>query len=179
MSNEKFCKKCGAEITDAKAKCCTGCGAKLKKPIFRKWWFWVLIIVGVIIIGSATGTGEGGTGSSGSDTDSNSTKYEKVEIQQMFDDLHSNALKAENTYKNKYIEITGKISNFDSSGSYISVEAVNASDFNFDIMNCYIKNDAQLDFLMEKSVGDTVTIKGKVTFVGELLGYSINIDEIR
>lgn len=176
-SKEKFCKKCGAEITNSKAKCCEDCGAKLGKPIFKKWWFWVLIVVGLIIIGSAMGTGNGGSSSSGNKP--NSIQYEKVEIQQMFDDLNGNALKAENTYKNKYVEITGRITNFDSDGSYISIEAVNAGDFNLDTMLCYIKNDSQLNFLMEKSVGDIVTIKGKVTRVGEILGYSINIDEIK
>ena len=43
---------------------------------------------------------------------------------------------------------------------------------------CDIKNEDQRDYLMEKSVGDTVTIKGKITDIGEFLGYIIKIDEI-
>ena len=82
------------------------------------------------------------------------------------------------TYQNKYVEVKGNIANFDSDGSYISIEPVNADPFDFISVMCYIKNDSQLDFLLEKSVGDTVTIKGKITSVGEVLGYSIKIEEV-
>ena len=53
-TNKKLttCKACGAEIAKG-AKTCPKCGAKVKKPIYKKWWFWVLIF---LIIG-ATGSG--------------------------------------------------------------------------------------------------------------------------
>lgn len=48
MANKLIhCKTCGAEMA-SNAKTCPQCGAKNKKPIYKKWWFWVLI---VIIIG--------------------------------------------------------------------------------------------------------------------------------
>ena len=43
---------------------------------------------------------------------------------------------------------------------------------------CYIKKDAQREILMNKSKGDTVVIKGKIITIGEIIGYSINIDEV-
>ena len=46
------CKTCGEEIAKS-AKSCPKCGAKNKKPIFKKWWFW--LIVAVFIIGVASG----------------------------------------------------------------------------------------------------------------------------
>ena len=52
------CKGCGAEITKA-VKFCPNCGAKQKKPITKKWWFWLLIVVFVF----------GAIGSCGSDTE--------------------------------------------------------------------------------------------------------------
>ena len=96
----------------------------------------------------------------------------------MLDELKSNAMKAEKTYQNAYVEITGKIANIDSDGSYISVEALNASPYNIDRIMCYIKSNEQRDFIIEKSVGDEVTIKGKIISIGEVLGYSLNIDSI-
>ena len=96
----------------------------------------------------------------------------------MIDDLKSNALKAEKNYKNKYVEITGNITNFDSEGSYISIESLSAGDFNLDTIMCTIQNETQRDMLLEKSTGDTITIKGKVTSVGEILGYTVKIEEI-
>lgn len=41
------CKSCEAEIAKD-AKTCPHCGAKNKKPIFKKWWFWAIIIVALI-----------------------------------------------------------------------------------------------------------------------------------
>ena len=49
---EKYCPKCGAEITDSKAKVCQACGAKVAAPVFKKWWFWVTVILVLALIGS-------------------------------------------------------------------------------------------------------------------------------
>jgi hypothetical protein len=61
---------------------------------------------------------------------------------------------------------------------FFSIEPVNASEWNFETVMCYVKNKDQLNFLLEKSKGDQVTIKGKVISVGEVLGYSLKIDFI-
>lgn len=57
VMNDKMtnCKTCGAEIAK-NANACPNCGAKVKKPIFKKWWFWVIIVIIIFgIIGSAGG----------------------------------------------------------------------------------------------------------------------------
>ena len=97
----------------------------------------------------------------------------------MFESLKNNALKAETEYQNKYVEITGKICNFDSDGKYISVEPTNADEWNFDSVMCYIKNDNHKNFLLEKNKGDIITIRGKVKSIGEVLGYQIDINEVQ
>ncbi len=57
------CKTCGAEMA-ASAKVCPKCGAKNKKPFYKKWWFWVLAVI--IIAGIAGGaSNSGNTASSG------------------------------------------------------------------------------------------------------------------
>ena len=104
--------------------------------------------------------------------------YEVVDLQQMMNELDANALKAEKTYQDMYVQITCKIANFDSDGKYISVEPVDADEWNFNTAMCYIKNEDQLNFLLEKAVGDTITIKGKVKSIGEVIGYSFDMDEI-
>ena len=183
-TKQMVCPACGNTEINGKMKKCPNCGAKLSKSIFKKWWCWVIIVVGVLIIGGAGSTSE--TGSAQETTavkdnvkvESNTTQYTKVDIQQMLDELKQNALKAEKTYNNAYIEITGKIANFDSDGSYITIKPVTAGDWDFEYIMCHIKNSEQLDFLLEKSTGDQVTIKGKITSVGEVLGYSLKIDYI-
>lgn len=174
------CKKCGHEI-DKKAVVCTNCGIKIQKPIYKKWWFWLVIVVVIVLVASSSG------GDAGSDADINEVSdsaqneelvYEVVDLQKMFDDLDGNAMKAESLYQQKNIEFECKIKSFDSDGKYISVEPVNASEWNFSSAMCYIKNDAQKDFLIQKNVGDAITIKGKVKSIGEVMGYTINIDDV-
>ncbi len=190
----KYCQKCGNEMDD-KAILCVNCGTPVKqqKQFYKKWWFWVIIAL-VIIIGASSSGGEENkdktnssssqtTVSSASEKKETSSKekivYEKTSLKDMMDLLEENALKAEKTYQNKYVQISGKIKNFDSDGKYISIEPVNADDWNFETATCNIENDKQRDFLLEKKVGDKITVKGEVISIGELLGYTIDIDEVK
>lgn len=43
------CKTCGADVAKS-AKKCPQCGAKQKKPLFKKWWFW--LVIAFLVIGS-------------------------------------------------------------------------------------------------------------------------------
>ncbi|MBE6787176.1 MAG: zinc-ribbon domain-containing protein [Ruminococcaceae bacterium] len=190
----KYCQKCGNEMDD-KVILCVKCGTPVKqqKQFYKKWWFWVIIAVVVIIGASASGGEEGKDNTNSSTTQStvNSSSvqsqtsskeeivYKKVKLQDMMDLLEENALKAEKTYQDKFIEVTGEIKNFDSDGKYISIEPVNADDWNFKTATCNIENDKQRDFLLEKKVGDKITIKGEVISIGEVLGYTIDIDEVK
>lgn len=54
------CTSCQAEMSTS-AKNCPNCGAKNKKPILKKWWFWVLI---VLVIAGIAGSGEDTTSGS-------------------------------------------------------------------------------------------------------------------
>lgn len=188
------CKHCGQEIA-ASAKVCSQCGGKNKKPIFKKWWFWVIIIIVVVALASG-GSGDSEkkeNSSSVSNTSANVTEkqetkveekkeevvvnYTSVTVAQMMDDLEANALKAQSNYKDQYLEITGKLSNIDASGKYISLVSAE-EDFAFIGVQCYIKGDSQKNQVMNMSEGDTVTLRGKCTDVGEVLGYSLDIDSI-
>ena len=62
------CKACGQEIAKS-AKACPHCGAKNKKPIFKKWWFWAIVVVLIISIGKSVD----------STTNNNENKNDKVE----------------------------------------------------------------------------------------------------
>lgn len=97
----------------------------------------------------------------------------------MLDDLESNALKAENTYKNQYIQFTGYLDQIDSSGAYITVKALDAGEWDIlDCIECGIETEEQKNAIMEMNSGDKVTVKGKVTMVGDILGYYVDMDSI-
>lgn len=104
-------------------------------------------------------------------------QYEKVDLQDMLDELNTNALRAEETYQDKYIEITGEIRSFDSDGKYISISPCGAP-LLAERTSCYLTDPTHKAFLIEKNVGDVVTIKGKVFSIGEVVGYGVRIAEI-
>lgn len=78
------CATCGNEIA-SNAKKCPQCGAKNKKPFFKKVWFWVLVVfVGIGIANSAGGSdtpkkvGEKDTDKETTETVSSKTQIFKV-----------------------------------------------------------------------------------------------------
>lgn len=182
----KLCKHCQTEIPK-KAKVCSNC--RKKQGGIGKWI--VIAIVVFFIIGAAGGGSDDDSKkennvnqSTNNTTTNNSEKETEVEItytqctvDEMVKVLEENALKAEKEYQDKYVELTGKLSVIDSDGSYISLSCIN-DEWSFTTVQCYIKNDEQLNKVMEMSKGDTVTLKGKVTSIGEVLGYSLDIDSI-
>lgn len=191
MSNKMIhCQACGEEIA-ANVKSCPKCGAHNKKPIYKKWWFWVIIVLLL--------AGGGVSSSSGSSTTpaepapqkevvsaAPEEKVEPIQIEytslkatELFDALKENALKAEKTYQDLYVEISGYLAVIDSDGKYISIGA-DPHDYTYFLqgVQCYIKSDTQRDQILEMSIGDPVVVRGKITSIGEVIGYSLNIDSI-
>jgi len=185
------CKHCGAEIA-AGAKTCPKCGGKNKKPIYKRVWFWILAVILVLGIGGAAGGSGGDSSEAPVDTssetqneqsaDAQETQEEKIEYtdvttDELSDALEANAMNASDTYKGNYYAVTGKLETIDASGDYIVLVDMN-DDFSFHVIQCYIKNDDQLEKVKGMSTGDNVTVRGKIFDVGEVLGYSMNIDSI-
>ncbi len=175
MSTEKTkkCKYCKTEIP-ADAKVCPQCRKKLKGGKLK----WVLIILIVFCaIGYAAGGGSDSSSSgSAKKEESASIEYTAVSVNDMMTALNDNAMGASDKYKGKYLEITGKLANIDAAGKYINLMA--DGDFEIIGVQCYIKNDDQKAKISSLTKGDTVTLKGKCTDVGEVLGYSFDITEI-
>lgn len=103
--------------------------------------------------------------------------YEDIEVSKLVDVLESNALKAKETYSDMDVKITGRLSNVDASGKYISLAPLD-EEFCLTNIQCFINDDDVKSRVMDMNVGDTITLKGKITDVGELLGYSLDIATI-
>ena len=176
--NTKLCTNCDKEVA-AQAVVCPECGVALKKkkPFYKKWWVWAIVIIVVVIAATSGGGSEAPAGGSEPVQQEQNIDYTAYLVDEMVKELGENALKAEKKYMDQYVEITGKLSNIDSDGSYISLGSTDP--WEFTTVTCYIKNDAQLEKVMEMSTGDTVTLTGKVTSVGEVLGYNVDIAEIK
>ena len=183
MSEEKTkkCKHCKMDIPKD-AKICPHCRKKQKSGILK--WVVLILIIGVVI-GAVTGEDKSAdsttkqteaTASDNQKQESESIEYTSVSVNDMMDALNNNAMGASDKYKGKYLEINGKLTNIDAAGQYIDLKA--DGDFEIIGVQCYIKNDDQKAKIASMSKGDTVTLKGKCTDVGEVLGYSLDIDEI-
>ena len=104
-------------------------------------------------------------------------EYVDVTTDELSDALDANAMNASETYKDKYFAVTGRLSNIDASGKYISLVDIN-DELSFNCIQCNIKSDEQLEKVKKMTTGDTVTVRGKITDVGEFLGYTMDIDSI-
>lgn len=184
----KVCKHCKSEIP-AGAKICPQC--RKKQGGIGKW---IVLAIVIIAIGSAAVSGgssydssgdtkvasSGNADSSGSEKETDEKKekieYISVTAQDLVDAMNDNAMKASETYKEKHLKIKGKLGNIDSDGKYIDIDT---DDIDFVSIQCYIQSDEQKDVIMEKSTGDEIVVKGYCKDVGEILGYSIDIDSIK
>ena len=103
----------------AGAKACPSCGAKNKKPIYRRWWFWVLVVLVIAAVGSAMGSEDNGTDAT-------------QQIQQ---------------------ETTGT----PESGAGQAEE--------------------QRQQVLDMQIDQVITVRGQITSVGEVMGYSLDVDD--
>ena len=178
MSKLIKCNSCGKEVADT-AKSCPGCGAKVKKPIYKRVWFWVIIVF--VVIGLASG-GSGESSESSNSSNNSTEKQEKIEyikldVDTLNDALENNAASAKETYNGKYVEVTGKLSTIDSDLAYISIVST-TDEWDFIGVHCEIKDSKTKDVVKTLSKDQTIVVRGKITDVGEVLGYYLDIIEI-
>ena len=184
----KICKHCAMEIP-YNAKVCPNCRKKQGMgclPI-------VLIVLGVfILIGIVTPKG-GDSDSGAKETKSAKTttqsekkeketeaetepiEYTSVTVNEMMQDLKDNAMKAQDKYKDQYLEVTGRMDVIDSSGKYISLYP---DEIAITGVKCNLKNDTQKAQAANMAKGDMVTLRGKCKDVGEVMGYTLDVDSI-
>jgi hypothetical protein len=103
---------------------------------------------------------------------------ETVNVEQMLLDLNQNEMRAQKKYADKWFEIVGRLGGMDSEGEYFSLvgEAFSMVD-----VHCKIPKDKReelTDILANMNKGETIAVKGKVTDMGEIMGYDVSIVEV-
>lgn len=173
------CYNCGTKYFGSS---CPNCGAQKLAVSHKKHGFGFYLFFGFVgyvvltgVISSFSHTDDKTTGAN--KASEAPIVYKVCDISEMLNELDDNALKAERKYTDQYIEITGKLNVIDSDGKYISV-APTDGDFLFDDIQCYIKTEVQADKILDMHRGDPITIKGQIKEIGEIIGYSLNIDLI-
>jgi hypothetical protein len=111
----------------------------------------------------------------------NSEKSQSVEpmdvtADELLNTLNENALKANTTYKDKYVRLKGRISGIDAQGDYFSVGPME-EDLSLNTIMCNIE-EQHINKVMEFQTGQSVEVIGTVTDVGEVLGYTLEVESI-
>lgn len=181
----KKCKSCQTEI-DSKAKKCPHCQADQRNWFVKhKILTGILAIVVIAMISNMSGENKNLSTNSNLNTSNKTTTNIDtpkpspiiVKTDSLVDALKENALNASNTYRDKYVEVTGRLSNIDSSGKYISLSPIN-DDFSLTSIMCYVTQEQQ-DIVAGLKKDKLVTVVGTITDVGEIMGYSMKVESFK
>ena len=143
------------------------------------------VLVGVINSDSNSGSSSSSNYSSSSSSSSSSSKqvqepaknYAEANIAVLLDDAKNNAAKANRDYKGKFVKIVGGfVFNIESNARYIQLEG--SDPYTFIHVTCRPKNDQVKNAMINLSNGQQVTVYGKITDVGEIMGYSLDLEKI-
>lgn len=104
-----------------------------------------------------------------------SVKYTKVSAKTLINALEKNAATAKEKYLDEYLEISGVVRNIDADLDYITISS-NSTEW--DTIQCYINNKDTEKKVKKISKGDKIVVRGQISSVGEILGYSLYITEI-
>lgn len=163
---KKICRHCGEPMVKT-AKICPNCGGKNPVPFFSRWYVWAIIL---ILISSFFRWAAGDPAEIEHD-------YISTTVDELYEELEDNALKAEDEYMDAYVEVTGKLDVIDSDGEYIGLYPID-EEYTLDGIHCTLTSDAQRESLKKHSRGDIITVKGQITDVGEVLGFHMRAIDI-
>lgn len=146
---------------------------KIKK-IMKKYFYSVLVLALFAIGFAASDDSE----SSKVATEEAPTSMESVTVEKMLADLSENEMRAQKTYSDKWFEISGTLGNMDSEGEYFSLDG---EVFRMISVHCKLpkeKREELTEKLINMNKGDHIAVKGKVTDMGEVMGYQVTIIDV-
>lgn len=138
------------------------------------WGFLAILIVGVFTINFLASPSK----DLASSKQVKEHQYGTVEMHTLMKDLDANPMRAEKKYENKYYEVRSALVVYiDSDGDNIQV--VDPAD-EYAIIGMIVKptNKEQKKDFEKISTGQLVDVKGKISHVGDVLGYQLELDSI-
>lgn len=170
------CKECGKEISKD-AEVCPNCGRKLNHSNLFLRIVGIIFILGIIgnIFGEDKNISNQTSNHINEEIITQPIEYKKVYPVNLQKQLEANAARAQQQYLGMYVEFEGRLRNIDANGKYFNVD----SGGYISSIQCYIKNEEQKQILISKNIGNIVYVKGKISRVGEILGYSVDVTELK
>ena len=128
-----------------------------------------LVLVGIISAVGGNGEDKTKTGNNSKTEVKEEVAYTTIDMNTLMNDLESNPANAKNKYEDQYFEVTGYVDVIDSDGKYFSIR----NDNEYSIIGLQVSVDKEdKDFINNLQIGQQITIKVKITDVGEVLGYT-------
>lgn len=145
------CKDCSKEISSS-AKFCPSCGAKNKKPFYKKVWFWLFAVIIIGIMGNAVSndskldTGNKQDVSQNQKTEENAPVKENAQVKEKVEDVpteYKSALKKAKVYSDNmsmskvglYDQLTSEYGEkFTAEAAQYAIDNINA-DWNKNALN--------------------------------------------
>lgn len=183
MSKMTNCKACGKEIAKG-VKTCVHCG-KDQRNFFMKHKILTGILV-IIILGTIGSSGSKNNTTTTNTNDTASAKTEskteakkevkeeviKVSAVDLAKAYEENEVKADKSYKDKTAEISGKVNDIGVVAGQTYVVLSAEKDFALTNVQCFFKEQAEIDKVSNLKKGDTVTIQGKID--GKSMNVGVN-----
>ena len=127
-----------------------------------------LVLVGVISAVGGNGEDKAKTGNNSKTEVKEEVTYTAIDMNTLMNDLESNPASAKNKYEDQYFEVTGYVDVIDSDGKYFSIR----NDNEYSIIGLQVSVDKEdKDFINNLQIGQQITVKVKITDIGEVLGY--------
>jgi hypothetical protein len=142
--------------------------AKKKKKLHQRMWFWILL--SLLLVGAWRSFMSTPTEPPAD------REYTAVTVDQLYEELDKNPLRAKDTYTDMYVALTGWMRVIDSDGESVSLYPLEYE--TLDGIICKLTNDEQREKIKEYSEGDTVTVKGQITEVDGVFRYKVVVDSI-
>ena len=140
----KACKSCGTMIAK-NSKVCPSCGAKNKKPIYKRVWFIVLVIAIIAILISVF---------KGPKEYDFENPVATVTVDEILQDFKNNETSASEKYSDNVVAVTGQVSQV--LDSYAVIRAYDDDLWLYNV-NAYMENSEDLKKFVS---GETVTVVG-------------------
>ena len=162
MGNKMIkCKTCGADIA-ASARVCPACGAKNSKPIYKRWWFWVIAVIFLFSIVPGKSNSQTATEKTSTVPVTSVSNTQAVSAEPKADDDSKEETQSKNDsvpteYKNALKKVKGHIVLLKNNNNNLSVTSLSIFN-NFNGKNngylsiCYISSDKELKADIVKTV---------------------------
>ena len=104
------------------------------------------------------------------------THYTVSELQ---DALYDNALDIATVHQNEDVEVEGYLYSVDRNGAYFSIDNGQKNAILVDDIRCEITAEKQKEQIIKMRTGDHVLVRGMITSIDEILGYTMIVYSIR